>query len=394
MSELVPKLRFSEFNGSSFSKISLNEATHYFKGLAFKSDDYQTTGHIKHRIIRVSDLSSDSIKNDNSMIYYPESKAKNVEKYRVKAEDIIVTTVGSRPELKESAVGRGIFIDTDNNGFLNQNLLILRTTKDNISKFIASQINTNRYIDYIKSIQRGNANQANITVHDLLDYQIAVTSLKEQQKIADFLTSVDTKISQLTEKHRLLKEYKKGVMQQIFSQKIRFKDENGEDFPEWEELQLRDIFEVCYGKDFKHLNEGTIPVLGTGGIMTFVDTYLYDQPSVLIGRKGTIDKPQFITVPFWTVDTLFYTKIKQGYNPKFVFYICQMINWKKYNEATGVPSLNTTSINRIKVSIPNLIEQEKVVDLFESIDQKIDAVAEQIEQSKQFKKGLLQQMFV
>nr|WP_257222276.1 restriction endonuclease subunit S [Acinetobacter sp. YH12128] len=184
------------------------------------------------------------------------------------------------------------------------------------------------------------------------------------------------------------------MMQKLFSQKIRFKADDGSKFREWENLKFRDVITIKYGKDHKALKEGNIPVLGTGGIMRYVDSYLYDGDSILIGRKGTIDKPQFISGKFWTVDTLFYTEIGERLIPKFVYQQLLLVNWLNLNEATGVPSLNTTSIGNIEVKVPCLEEQTKIADFLSAIDQKIETVAQQIEQAKQWKKGLLQQMFV
>lgn len=424
MSELVPRLRFGEFDYRPFAKTRLGETANYFKGLAFKSDDYQTDGCKNNRIIRVSDLSSDSIKENNTMIYYPDSQSKNVEKYRIKAKDIIVTTVGSRPELKESAVGRGIFIDTDNNGFLNQNLLILRTTHDNVSKFIASQINTNRYIDYIKSIQRGNANQANITVNDLLDYPVVVTSTEEQQKIADFLTSVDSKISQLTEKHRLLTQYKKGVMQQIFNQQLRFKDEDGNEFGEWEVKPL--------GSFISKVGSGSTPKGGrdayteTGVIfirsqniynnkLDLTDTVFISEAihqkmkgsqvraldillnitGASIGRscvtpvgftEGNVNQHVCIIRPMKLMNPYFLQKyLSSDFGQKLIF---------QTQAGGGREGLNFQAIRSFKIPTPHLKEQQKIAQFLQAIDAKIDATNQQLEQTKLFKKGLLQQMFV
>ncbi|WP_228268189.1 restriction endonuclease subunit S, partial [Acinetobacter sp. TUM15113] len=209
-----------------------------------------------------------------------------------------------------------------------------------------------------------------------------------------FLSAVDEKISQLTQKHELLSQYKQGMMQKLFSQQVRFKADDGSEFGEWEELKFKEVIKIKYGKDHKKLDDGDIPVLGTGGIMRYVDSYLYDGESILIGRKGTIDKPQFISGKFWTVDTLFYTEIGKKILPKFAFQQLLLVNWLNLNEATGVPSLNTTSIGNIELKVPSLKEQTKIANFLSAIDQKIEVVAQQIEQAKQWKKGLLQQMFV
>ena len=161
----------------------------------------------------------------------------------------------------------------------------------------------------------------------------------------------------------------------------------------WESKNLKDVFELKYGKDHKHLNKGMYPMLGSGGVMRYVDSYLYDQPSVLIGRKGTIDKPLFITKPFWTVDTLFYTIIKQDQEPYFVYSLAQTINWYKYNEATGVPSLNTSGIYSVPVNVPLIKEQQKIADFLTSVDTKISQLTEKHSLLKEYKKSAMHQIF-
>jgi len=263
-------------------------------------------------------------------------------------------------------------------------------------RWLSFWFNNGRNLENVRNLATGTSNSMkNITKPDLMALDILVASIQEQTKIANFLTAIDEKITQLTQKHDCLKQYKKGVMQQIFTQKLRFKDDDGQEFPEWEEKKLKDVCTVKYGKDHKHLEEGNIPLLGTGGIMKYVNQHIYDKPSVLIGRKGTIDKPQFIETPFWTVDTLFYTEINENYVPYFVYLLVSQVDWYKYNEATGVPSLNTTAINNVGVRIPpDIKEQTKIANFLTAIDEKITKTQTQLEAVKQYKKGLLQQMFV
>lgn len=224
--------------------------------------------------------------------------------------------------------------------------------------------------------------------------QINLPTLPEQQKIAAFLTAVDGRIEQLSRKKALLEATKKGVMQQLFTQTLRFQDDHGHDFPDWEEKTLGKVLTIGSGRDYKHLGEGSIPVYGSGGVMTYVDKALYDGESVCIGRKGTIDKPRFVEGAFWTVDTLFYTHSFTGVLPRFVYALFQRINWQTYNEASGVPSLSKSTIENIPVSIPSLPEQTKIAGFLSALDGKIGAVGEQMRQTQAWKKGLLQQMFV
>ena len=162
----------------------------------------------------------------------------------------------------------------------------------------------------------------------------------------------------------------------------------------WIPNKIDHVCKIGNGRDYKHLSAGNIPVYGSGGYMTSVDKFLYDGESVCIGRKGTIDKPIFLTGKFWTVDTLFYTYAFHKCLPKFLYLIFQQINRYKYNEAGGVPSLLKTTIGNINIFIPNNEnEQKKIVDCFSSLDDLINAVADKIETLKEYKKGLMQQLF-
>lgn len=171
--------------------------------------------------------------------------------------------------------------------------------------------------------------------------------------------------------------------------KLRFKEFSGE----WEEKSIGKVLTVGSGKDYKHLSDGNIPVYGTGGYMLSVNDYLYDGESVGIGRKGTIDKPMFLSGKFWTVDTLFYTHTFVNSLPKFIYPIFQRINWKLYNEASGVPSLSKGTIEKIKISIPSKQEQEKIASFLTSVDAKIEQLTKKEKLLQQYKKGVMQKIF-
>ena len=130
---------------------------------------------------------------------------------------------------------------------------------------------------------------------------------------------------------------------------------------EWERRKLGDVVDVRSGKDYKHLQEGSIPVYGTGGYMLSVNEALsYAEDAIGIGRKGTIDKPYILEAPFWTVDTLFYAVPRDNDDLNFIFGIFQNTDWKKKDESTGVPSLSKTAIKEIDVLITRTYEQTKI----------------------------------
>lgn len=168
--------------------------------------------------------------------------------------------------------------------------------------------------------------------------------------------------------------------------------ELGEIPEEWEIKKIKDIANICYGKSQKEVEveDGKYKILGTGGVIGYTNDFLWNRPSVLIGRKGTIDKPQYIEEPFWTVDTLFYTKINENYIAKWFYYYLDNIDLKKYNEATGVPSLSVANLNTIRIATPTKKEQEKISFILSTVDEQIDNVDALIEKNKELKKGLMQ----
>jgi type I restriction enzyme S subunit len=161
----------------------------------------------------------------------------------------------------------------------------------------------------------------------------------------------------------------------------------------WEVKPFQKLFSIGSGRDYKHLSSGNVPVYGSGGYMRSVDDFLYDGESVCIGRKGTINKPMFLTGKFWTVDTLFYTHSFQQCLPKFVFAIFQSIDWLKHNEGGGVPSLSKANIEKIQTAVPRIPEQQKIADCLSSLDELIAAQACKVDALKIQKKGLMQQLF-
>lgn len=144
---------------------------------------------------------------------------------------------------------------------------------------------------------------------------------------------------------------------------------------EFNYYSLGDLVKIKYGKNQKKVQDdenGKYPIYGTGGLMGYSIDYLYDKPSVLIGRKGSIEKVRYIEEPFWTVDTLFYTEVNDKIViPKFLYYVMSLINLSRYNEGTSIPSLRTETLNRLDLPIPNLNYQKRVLTVLSSIDKKI-----------------------
>ena len=137
---------------------------------------------------------------------------------------------------------------------------------------------------------------------------------------------------------------------------------------------LSKLVKIMYGKNQKEVLDvnGKYPIYGTGGLIAYSNKYLYDKPSVLIGRKGTINKVKYVEKPFWTVDTLFYTIINEEYVlPKYLYYKMLTLNLDYYNEGTTIPSLRKETLYRIELDIPSIITQKKCIKILGDIDKKI-----------------------
>ena len=299
----------------------------------------------------------------------------------------------------------------------NQALAIVRLLNNQNLLFVLNVLQSTIMKKYIKKNISVGA-QPNLNLNQIGSFCFRIPCLKEQQQIATFLTSVDSKIDQLTEKYRLLKEYKKGVMQQIFSQQLRFKDEDGKAFPEWESMSLDDVLLLQSDSLKMKDNESyeLITVKRRFGGITSRGNYL--GKDVLVKNQFTIHEDEFVISKRQIVHgacglvpkELEGAIVSNEYN---VFRpIADKLDLDYFNRFSTTPYMRrsyfinsdgvhiekllfkTQSWLKTKVDLPCLKEQQKIAQFLQSIDKKTDAVAQQVEQTKQFKKGLLQQMFV
>ena len=231
-----------------------------------------------------------------------------------------------------------------------------------------------------------------IKMENITDFTFAIPiEGAEQKTIASVLLDTDALIEKLAELIEKKKAIKQATMQQLLTGKKRLTGFSGE----WEVRRLGEILKVKHGKnqhDIESIN-GKYPILGTGGEMGRTDHFLCDKPSVMIGRKGTIDVPRYMETPFWTVDTLFYTEIEKDNSAKFLFYKFQMIDWYSYNEASGVPSLNAKTIERIEICLPlNGEEQNAIATILSDMDAEIEALEKEKAKYQVIKQGMMQSL--
>jgi type I restriction enzyme S subunit len=160
--------------------------------------------------------------------------------------------------------------------------------------------------------------------------------------------------------------------------------------------RLGDFLKVKHGKSQKEVlnDSGPYPVIGSGGEFGRASEFIHNKPSVLIGRKGTIDRPLFMDSPFWVVDTMFYTEILEGFDPKFIFYLFQSIDWRSKNEASGVPSLSGKIVEAIEVLIPDYKTQKAIAMALSDIDELIVTLKFELNKKVNLLTSINQRIFV
>jgi len=293
--------------------------------------------------------------------------------------DLLITVKGS---------GTGKVIEADAAYAISRQLMAIRSTSFD-PKFC--------FYNLVASIRRYEGAAAGlipgISREDVLNTPIMIPPHNEQRKIAKILSTWDKAISTTERLIDNSKQQKKALMQQLLTGKKHLLDDSGKPFEgDWNETKLGSVLKIGGGKDYKHLSEGNIPVYGSGGHMLNVSDYLYDGESVCIGRKGTIDQPMFLSGKFWTVDTLFYTHSFKNTIPKFIYQYFLTIHWRRYSEASGVPSLSKSIIEKIKIKLPPIIEQQKIARVLTNADKEIELLEQQLADLKQEKKALMQQL--
>ena len=161
---------------------------------------------------------------------------------------------------------------------------------------------------------------------------------------------------------------------------------------DWEVKPIGECLSIGNGCDYKDKPFGNIPVYGTGGVITYINDYLYDGQTICIGRKGTINKPLYYEGKIWTVDTLYYTYNFIDVDVKYIYYLLLTIDWMSLNEATGVPSLTSDRIRHILLALPPVAEQRAIAEALGDIDGLIAALDKKIAKKRLIKQGAMQQL--
>ncbi|MEI6427941.1 MAG: restriction endonuclease subunit S [Pseudanabaena sp. ELA607] len=300
---------------------------------------------------------------------------------------------------REAPVGESCLIPPNLKICMGQRMVLFHPNNDLISpQFLSFYLITKQFRREIYQHVIGST-VTRINVDDISKIKIFCPPIAEQEKIASFLGAVDTRISQLRRKHELLQTYKRGVMQKIFSQQIRFKCDDGKPFPDWEKKRLESIFSEFksgYNITSDELAEsGSYPVFGGNGIRGYSEKFTHEGFYFLIGRQGALCGNIHRSYgKAYISEHAIACKANDTSDTEWLAQRLDYYNLNKLSESSAQPGLAVNKLLRFKLLTPCKKEQEKIANFLTAIDQKIEAVAKQIKLTEQFKKGLLQKMFV
>lgn len=236
-------------------------------------------------------------------------------------------------------------------------------------------------VERIKSLGTGST-FAEVSASVLKGIEFDIPDVPTQKEIAQILTSLDDKIELNLQMNQTLEAMAQSIYKEWFV-KFNFPGFDGElvdGLPKgWRIEKLSNVCTVKYGKDHKHLDNGTIPVYGSGGIMRYADKALYESESILIPRKGTLTNLFYVVQPFWSVDTMFYTIINENNIRKYLFYLLKSLNLASMNVGSAVPSLTTEVLNKIDIVIPEMELLKEFENIVSSYYSKMNENIKQIE---------------
>lgn len=417
----APKLRFKEFDGDWSTGqlgqiIGISSASRVFK------DQWQDSG---VPFFRTSDVSAIFKNRDNEKAYislelFEELSTKSG---KIRKDDLLVTGGGT--------IGIPYLVPNDDPlYFKDADLLWLKSSGIIVGSFLYNFLISSKFREYITSISH-TGTISHFTIEQAKATPFKYPTKEEQTKISSFLSAVDEKINQLTQKHELLNQYKQGMMQKLFSQQIRFKADDGSEFWEWEEKKLIDSIDNSikwsftggpFGSNLKSddYTESGVRIIqlqniGDGSFLNDYKIYtslkkadellscnIYPN-EILISKMGD-PVARCCIVPnhheryLMCSDGIRLVVDKKRYSHLFMFY---QINYQDFRQNASDISTGSTrkriglsDLKQLPIKIPCLEEQTKIANFLSAIDQKIEVVAQQIEQAKTWKKGLLQQMFV
>ncbi|SFE12288.1 type I restriction enzyme, S subunit [Phytobacter palmae] len=409
---MVPKLRFTGFN-DPWSETSLGKISSFItSGSRDWAQYYSDCG---DKFIRMTNLVRDGITlnlSDLKFVRLPENSNEG-KRTALQHHDILISITAELGKL-------GWVPDDLGTAYINQHTALVRPDLSIVSsKFIANLLSTKKYNNILNQQNDAGA-KSGLNLSTIKNFGFYVPNKIEQTKIADFLTSVDEKITLLNKQYNLLSLYKKGMMQKIFSQGVRFKDENGEEFPEWNSCQLKDVATRVTRKN-KENNQTILTISGRDGLVDQMSYFNKQIASKNVIGYYLINNGEFAYNKSYSQGyPMGAIKMLTNYDRGVVstLYICFKLNtnqsnsfYQHYFESGlqnrsiekiaqegarnhGLLNIGVNDFFDIELQIPSLKEQIKISDYLSALDDKIAAKKTELDKLKAWKQGLLQQMFI
>jgi type I restriction enzyme, S subunit len=390
--KLVPKFRFPEFVNDGEWKVKKLEdvAENVMYGMNAAAIDFDG----ENKYIRITDIDEDTRVFLPNPLTSPNGQLE--EKYSLNVGDILFARTGA-------SVGKSYLHRKENGKIYFAGFLIRFTIKDAVPYFVYAQTLTKKYQKWVLATS-ARSGQPGINAEEYKFYPILLpnnpNNPKEQQKIAACLSSLDEVITFESQKLKVLKEHKKGLLQNLFPQagetvpKLRFKE--FADSGEWVEKRIDEFAPLQRGFDLPidKIVKGIYPVVFSNGILKYHNEYKVKSPGVVTGRSGTLGKVTYVEKDFFPHNTSLWVTDFKGNYPLFVFYYFVFVGLEKFGSGSGVPTLNRNDVHIQKIFVPSIIaEQKKIASCLSSIDDLINAQSQKVETLKLHKKGLLQGLF-
>ncbi len=360
------------------------------------SNEYQSQGPY---LITGVDFSNGKI-DWSTCVHITEERWAEAPEIHIRNGDLLIT--------KDGTVGKvAIVKDLIGKASLNSGVLLVRLNKTCNTQYLYWVLLSDIFWGWFREKNAGNSTIIHLYQRDFSTFNFPVPPLAEQEAIAAYLDRkcglIQETIARIKKQVELLKTYRQSLISETVTRGLTpgvpMKESGipwiGQIPQHWEVKKLKRLATICNGQDYKHIfsESGTYPVYGSGGIFSHATEYLYTKTSVLLGRKGTVDKPLYVDTPFWTVDTMYYTKILDDVSPRLFYYLCMTIPFGYYQYGSAVPSMTQRDLNNNTLPVPPLAEQEAIAAYLDRkcglIDQAIEKKASQVEKLAAYQKALI-----
>jgi type I restriction enzyme S subunit len=384
----TPALRFPGFN-DKWKYNTLGNLLEFKNGINAKKEQYGKGV----KFINVLDVLENDYITYDKIIGSVDVDENTIDKNAVRYGDILFQRSS---ETREEVGSASVYLDKENIATFGGFVIRGKKIADYVPEFFNKLLKTDTARDSITS-RSGGSTRFNVGQETLSTVNLAFPSLPEQQKIASFLASVDEKLMQLKKQKALLEQYKKGVMQKIFLQELRFKDKNGEEFPEWEEKKLGDVAvkkSSSIAANKIEDNNGEFIIYGAAGVLKTINFFTESDNYISIVKDGAgVGRLFYCAGKTSVLGTLDIIKPKSEINTHFLFALLENIDFTKYITGSTIPHIYFKDYSHTKFKVPCLAEQTKIANFLSSLDDKINHCIVQIEKTKPWEKGLLQKMF-